>query len=175
MAITNSSAISVDKLNQEKPLNLQTLQPETISPNILQNLQSDLTNQFKTYTNDLAGLQAQGGTLGTQLEQSMRDVAGIPQQQLDLEKQAGLEQKRAQTKSALDEINRLSAEANIIPLEVQQESLGRGRTEAGIAPIESARLRENTVQALRANALHMQVERQHGLRSGGEWRTGELS
>ena len=23
------------------------------------------------------------------------------------------------------------------------------------------------------NALHMQVERQHGLRSGGEWRTGE--
>ena len=22
-------------------------------------------------------------------------------------------------------------------------------------------------------ALHMQVERQHGLRSGGEWRTGE--
>lgn len=23
------------------------------------------------------------------------------------------------------------------------------------------------------DALHMQVERQHGLRSGGEWRTGE--
>ncbi len=23
------------------------------------------------------------------------------------------------------------------------------------------------------HALHMQVERQHGLRSGGEWRTGE--
>ena len=42
----------------------------------------------------------------------------------------------------------LNREAQAIPIQLQQESQGRGRTEAGVAPLQAARLRENALKAL---------------------------
>ena len=42
----------------------------------------------------------------------------------------------------------LAAESKAIPIAVQQESEGRGRTAAGVAPLTTARLRENALRAL---------------------------
>jgi len=47
----------------------------------------------------------------------------------------------------------LEAEAKIIPLQIQQEFVGRGATEGGIAPIQTGRLRENAIKALTVSAL----------------------
>ena len=42
----------------------------------------------------------------------------------------------------------LNREAQAIPIQLQQESQGRGRTEAGVAPLQASRLRENALRAL---------------------------
>jgi hypothetical protein len=54
----------------------------------------------------------------------------------------------------------VNAEAQAIPIQIQQEFAGRGATRAGTAPIESARLRDNALKALplQAQAMAAQAE-----------------
>jgi len=40
-----------------------------------------------------------------------------------------------------------------IPIELQSEGVGRGRTAGGVAPLQSARLRDNAVEAFRVSSL----------------------
>ena len=47
----------------------------------------------------------------------------------------------------------LKNEALAIPLQLQQESIGRGITREGLRPIETAALRNNAIQALSVNSL----------------------
>lgn len=47
----------------------------------------------------------------------------------------------------------LQAEAKAIPLQAQQEAIGRGITAGGLRPITTARLRENAIKALTVSAL----------------------
>lgn len=49
--------------------------------------------------------------------------------------------------------NAIKAQQDMIPLQIQQESAGRARTAAGIAPIETGRLRNNAIDALTTGAL----------------------
>lgn len=49
--------------------------------------------------------------------------------------------------------NTLKAQQDMIPLQIQQESIGRGRTAGGVAPLETARLRNNAIDALTTGAL----------------------
>jgi len=52
-----------------------------------------------------------------------------------------------------NQLKLLQAEQKQIPLQIQQESEGRGRTAGGVAPIETSRLRNNAIQALSTSAL----------------------
>ena len=45
------------------------------------------------------------------------------------------------------QLQMLKAAEKNVPLQIQQESVGRGRTEAGVRPLEIGRLRENAIQA----------------------------
>jgi hypothetical protein len=47
----------------------------------------------------------------------------------------------------------LQNEANAIPLQLQQESIGRGITAGGLQPIQTAALRNNAIQALSVSSL----------------------
>lgn len=47
----------------------------------------------------------------------------------------------------------LKKEALAIPLQLQQESIGRGRTAAGLRPLQMSRLRANAIQSLMTSSL----------------------
>ncbi len=47
----------------------------------------------------------------------------------------------------------LANEEKAIPLQLQQESIGRGRTAGGLAPIQTAALRNNAIQSLSVGSL----------------------
>lgn len=52
-----------------------------------------------------------------------------------------------------NQLKMIQAEAQQIPLQLQQEATGRGITAGGLAPLQTARLRTNTIRALGVSAL----------------------
>ncbi len=52
-----------------------------------------------------------------------------------------------------NQIQALQKEAQAIPLQDQQDVLGRGVTEGGLAPIEAGKIRENTIKALGLSSI----------------------
>jgi len=68
-------------------------------------------------------------------------------------KEAGVPQAEQNVMELQAQVNALRNEANIIPLQIQQEAMGRGITAAGAAPLQAAKLRENAIQALSLNSF----------------------
>lgn len=148
---TNISAIPLDKLQSNvQPLNIPQLPQDTTN---YQGIISGITNDYQQQLQDVNNLTASTTAANNDLTKTLSNIAGIPQMQTSMEQQAGLAQKKQDVQNATNEMNRLAAEANIIPLEAQQQALGRGVTEAGLAPLQTAALRENTIQTLRASAM----------------------
>lgn len=96
-----------------------------------ENTQNDITTQILNLTKETLGKDQ---ALQTELANQ-----GVPEQQKQLQDLMG-------------QLTTLQAESQAIPLEVQQESVGRGRTAAGVAPIEQSRLRENAIKSLTIGA-----------------------
>ncbi len=65
----------------------------------------------------------------------------------------GITEKQATQTDLEAQLKGLINEAKAIPLQIQQESIGRGRTVGGVAPIQTARLRDNAIKALTVNSL----------------------
>ena len=70
-------------------------------------------------------------------EEKTRGLEGLEKTQLDLSNQ----------------LKALAAEEKAIPIQLQQESEGRGITKGGLAPIQAGRLRENAIRALGVSSL----------------------
>lgn len=97
--------------------------------------QADAFNQQgKTTSSEIANLQSLlGGKAGdTATTYEAQGVNKLYNQLSDLNAQAG----------------NLQREALAIPIQVEQQAMGTGATDAGVAPIQSARLRENALKAL---------------------------
>lgn len=93
---------------------------------------SDLTTRLQKLNEQLLGQS----TFRTEQEQ----VQGIPELQ--------------KTQSDLSaRLKQLQNEALAIPLQLQQESIGRGITAGGLRPLETAALRTNAIQALSTASL----------------------
>src|SRR3990167_6402272 len=108
---------------------------------------------------DLSQFQAPSQAEGTQddiskmILQLTESAGGRGQAQLQAEQQAGLPQLRQQLQDAANQLQALQKEQAAIPLQIQQEFTGRGVTKAGVAPIETGRLRENAIKALSVSAI----------------------
>mgnify|MGYP001615568919 FL=1 len=103
---------------------LQATQPEKQA--------DDLTTRLQSLNEQLVGQSAYRG--------QQEAAQGLPELQ----------------KTQTDLSSRLTAlqnESLQIPLQLQQESIARGRTEGGLRPLESAALRNNAIQALSINSL----------------------
>lgn len=70
-------------------------------------------------------------------QEKTQNIAGLTQTQRDLSNRLKL----------------IQAESQSIPLQLQQEATGRGVTAGGLAPLQTARLRTNAIQALGTSAL----------------------
>ena len=143
--IPASTAITSETLNPQVPTNFITPDPTLTYPTSALNsdipeLQatdqetkdSSLTQQLMDLNNSLTGEQA------FRTEQETRQ--GLP----DLFK--------TQTELA-SRVTALKNEALAIPLQLQQESIGRGITAGGLQPIQTAAIRNNAIQALSASSL----------------------
>lgn len=143
---------------------LQPVQALTLPPT-----PTDTTDYSQYIAPTLTSLAGDSKTLDTQLNTAQRSQADAAQKQLDImglltgktadtqaaQEAAGVTTETTNLNKYAEQLANLNAqasalnrEAQAVPLQVQQESQGRGRTEAGIAPIQTARLRENAIKAL---------------------------
>lgn len=136
--------ITTEILTPTPTLDFQTPDPETIFPvgdlEIPPPLEptrpeaeaSDVIKRLKELTGETVG--------ETAFQAEQEEAAGLPalqQTQQDLSAQ----------------LSALQKEALAIPLQLQQEAAGRGITVGGLRPLQTARLRENAIQALTISSL----------------------
>lgn len=103
--------------------------------NTLAQQESDrLNKEAKTQSSEIANLQSLLGERSTDrnLTYETQGVNKLYNQLADLNAQA----------------TSLANEAKAIPIQIQNEAAGQGVTDAGVAPIQSARLRDNALKAL---------------------------
>ena len=150
-----NQTITTNSLKQTTPVNLSTPQYST-SPSLdISTALADVTNmatQAKTAEEQAKqnAEQARGGIgsvydilAGLQSEQGgkAKDTASTYESQ-------GINKLFNQMSDLNVQAQGLQREAQAIPIQVQQESVGQGRTMAGAAPLEAGRLRENALKAL---------------------------
>lgn len=92
-------------------------------------------------------------TLETQLLDVLKGLGTKSTFQANRENEAGIPDLEKNLNDVNAQIAILQNEAKAIPIQLQQESVGRGRTEAGIAPIQEDRLRENAIKALTLSSI----------------------
>jgi len=143
---------------------LQPVQALTLPPTptdttdysqIITPVTTSLASDFQSLNNQLSqGERAQTGAAQSQLD-IMNLLTGRTQDLQTAQEQAGVNTETANLNKYAEQLANLNAqasalnrEAQAVPLQIQQESQGRGRTEAGVAPIQTARLRDNAIRAL---------------------------
>ena len=137
----------------------------TINSDVL-NSQTDLSSQIsftQTPTEEKASsLEVPSGPTQTetkfetgldQLGELNKALSGETSFRAEQEQQAGL----AESQQTFDDLGQrlrdLQKQEQAIPLQIQEESLGRGRTTGGIAPLQAGELRKNAIQALTVSSL----------------------
>jgi len=162
-AITPSLAAFNQQMVNAKPPALDTITSDTmkgVTPVPLATPKApDYTATIASSLTDVANLEKQART---QEEAKLAEAKSISSSKANLETLlGGKAADTAQTYQAqgvntaynqLQDINAqakgLLNEAKAIPIQVENQAMGTGATEAGIAPITSARLRDNALKAL---------------------------
>lgn len=81
-----------------------------------------------------------------------KELAGVAEATAEAERVEGIKVKREELERARSFIASLQAERLQIPLQLQEEAKGRGITAEGLRPLQTARLRQNTISMLGASA-----------------------
>lgn len=138
IAALRGESITSDALAPEPSLNFNKPEPENIFPVDSLEFTEPEREAEKTIqeTKVLQEQTAGESTFRTQQE----EAAGIPELQKTQADLAG-------------QLKILQAQARVIPIQLQKEAEGRGITVGGLRPIETARLRENAIQALTTASL----------------------
>lgn len=98
-------------------------------------------------------LENKAQSLNDRLQELQSSLVGQSAFRVEQEKAQGIE---TLTKTQTDLASQLKAiqnEAQAIPLQLQQEAIGRGITTGGLQPLQTARLRANAIQALGVSSL----------------------
>lgn len=95
-----------------------------------------------------SGAQAQKTDLQTRILGVLDKMTGKTAAQQAAESKAGVPDLTKQLTDVTSQITSLQSEANAIPLKVQEDAIGRGETVAGVAPIQTSLLRQNSIKAL---------------------------
>ena len=147
--IQPAKPISVSSLNStESPLNV----PPPSPPKDYSGLTSiGLESLLGAYN---APSQEEGASdnLQEQILKSIDTLGTERTRKQELEGVAGLPKQRQELQGVVNQLQALQKEAMAIPLQIQQESEGRGRTAGGVAPLQQGRLRENAIKSLSLSA-----------------------
>lgn len=104
-------------------------------------------------TSEMTAPEKQAQGLSDQLMQSMNVLTGKSAYTAEQETLAGLPELQKQQQDLQSQLTAQINEQKAIPLQIQQEFAGRGATAGGVAPIQTARLRENAIKALTTSSL----------------------
>jgi hypothetical protein len=91
--------------------------------------------------------------LSTQLENLNNEMTGKAGDTITADNAAGLPALNATQTDLSSQLLTLTNAAKAIPNQLQIDATGRGMTAQGLAPIQTAQLRENSIQALTVSAL----------------------
>jgi hypothetical protein len=161
--------LSIQWANQPAPstVTAQSLSPEPLiqlpptqqdSPQALQGTTAGTLSSFEKMMEQFVNppkteLQQQSDDMRTRILEQLGALGGEEQRLMEREQEAGIPQMREKLGEISTQLQNLQMEAQQIPLEIQQESIGRGRTAAGVAPLQQARLRENAIRSLSLSAI----------------------
>jgi hypothetical protein len=150
---TSSPAVDVSSLSGTTPFTLP-LAPADTTPALTSTLGSiptiqGIVNQENTLT---PAEQTNKSLLDKSLSLSDQE-AGKTAAQTAANTAAGLPKLNAQLTDLNSQITTLKNEATAIPLQIQNDFAGRGATVGGVAPIQAAQLRTNTIKALGLSSL----------------------
>lgn len=138
-ALSSANLASVPSIDVQVPQNTPIFPVSGLNAEIPQLPQTQPEAQAQGFSEQLQGLFS-----GLEGESAFR---------AEQEQAQGLPALLKQQQDLAGRLSALQAEAKALPLQIQQESIGRGRTRGGVAPVETARLRENAIQALSTGAL----------------------
>ena len=91
--------------------------------------------------------------LSKEIEESRKKLAGESELRTELEEEAGIPELQKTQSDLAARLKAIQNESKAIPLQLQEEAKGRGITKAGLAPLQTARLRTNAIQALGVSSL----------------------
>lgn len=97
--------------------------------------------------------EAQASDLTKQLQALNDSLVGKSAYQTQQNTAAGVDQIQQAINDNSTAIKQLQNEAKAIPLQIQQDALGRGQTAGGIAPIQAGQLRENAIKGLTLSSI----------------------
>jgi hypothetical protein len=145
------SPISVTGLsNPQQPVNF--LQPKETPLYPVAGLLDGLQGQ-ESEPMQMTKTEGQAQDLTTQLQTLNEQLTGQSAYRADQEKALGVEALKKTQTDLSSRLKALQNEALAIPLQMQQDAQGRGVTAGGIAPHQTAALRNNAIQALSVNSL----------------------
>lgn len=156
MDTTNNNVITADSL---KPVPTLTIPPNTAQPVDVNAISTPITtgiaNDYAALEKQLAQASNAQGEIGQSQIDIMQALTGRTADLQQAQQQAGVNTETENLNRYAEQLSNLNAqasalnrEAQAIPIQIEQESQGRGRTIAGAAPLQAARLRENALKAL---------------------------
>lgn len=138
--------ISIDKLKTETPINITGIEESPIFP--ISSLDTTVSEPLKMGQEEI---KAQG--LTERLMELNKELTGESALRAEEETKVGLPELIKTQTDLSSRLKAIQAEEKAIPLQLQQESLGRGITTGGLQPLQTARLRENAIRALSVSSL----------------------
>ena len=152
----NTYTISADNLQPKDQMVIPPTPQDTTDYNqTIAPITTGLANEFKTIDTNYQNLLNQQQQAGQGQIDIMAALTGRTADLQTAQEQAGVNTETENLRKYTEQLANLNAqasalnrEAQAIPIQLQQESQGRGRTEAGVAPLQAARLRENALRAL---------------------------
>ena len=114
---------------------------------------SDISNIDYSPVVPMGDEQTRANSMSTELENLYNQTLGQSAYTAQQEQAQGIQDKITTQRDLETQLKTIINEQKAIPLMIQEESVGRGRTAGGVAPIEASRLRKNAIQALSVNSL----------------------
>lgn len=153
--LEQNQVISSQSMSPVPTIQPVTPTPSTVDPSIASNAIASIIGDFGALSQRQAEAQKEQEGIGQSTLALQNLLSGRTADTQSFENTAGVDTAREQQRQYAEQLANLNAqalslqrEAQAIPIQTEQESMGRGRTEAGVAPLNASRLRENALKSL---------------------------
>lgn len=145
IAPTGSPTVPINSSLLEPVSQLPYVNPNPVPVPSITGLSTDVTQ--------LTAPEVKATDLTSRLQELNKQLVGESTFRTQQEDTAGIQGLQKTQQDLANQLKAVQAEAQAIPLSIQQEYQGRGATAGGVQSIQTARLRNNAIQALTLGSL----------------------